>query len=124
MGIGDLIASSEGIFLAGTWAWVLRIKRNWIGWREKSALCAFLCASAAVVLDLILTAVMHFRSESNFAAIFFLATIVAGILLGAAGITLAIMSKGTPKLAALIWSLIVLLSTGATILELMITIWQ
>jgi hypothetical protein len=35
--------------------------------------------------DLILTIVMHFKGNSNFAGIFFLATIIAGILLGLAG---------------------------------------
>jgi uncharacterized YccA/Bax inhibitor family protein len=124
MDAGDIIAVSEGVLLSGTWTWVFRTKRNWVGWREKSALAGLLCASGAVVLDLILTVVMHFRGDSNLAAIIFLAAFLAGILLGTAGIVLGILSKGTPKIAALIWSSVVLATTGATIFGMIVGMTQ
>jgi hypothetical protein len=120
--VGDIIALSEGILFAGTWIWVLRAKRSWIGWREKSAFFGFLCVSLAVILDLFLTAVMHLRGDSNFAATLFTVTFIAGILLSIAGMVLAIMGKGTPKVATLIWSALVLISAGATVVVMVTAI--
>jgi|SRR5208282_109230 len=124
MDIGDIVALSEGVLLAATWVWVLRAKRSWSGWREKAALSAFLCATVAVLTDLVLTAVMHFRGESNFAAILFLGTVIAGILLGTAGVVLGFMGKGTPKAASLVWSFVVLVSAAATVLQTMVAMTQ
>ena len=115
MDFGDIIAISEGVLLTGTWTWVLRNKRGWLGWREKSALGGLLCASVAILLDLILTAVMHFRGESDFAGVFFLATMVAGLFLGVAGFVLGIAGRGSPRIASLIWSCVTLLSTAITV---------
>jgi hypothetical protein len=112
---GDIIAISESVLLVGTWAWVLRVKRVWSGWREKSALSGFLCATIAVVFDVILTVEMHFRGDGNFAAILFVVAVVAGLLLGTAGIVLGFLGKGTPKVAALVWSCVVLLSVAITV---------
>jgi hypothetical protein len=111
---GDIIAISEGVLLAGTWAWVLRVKRSWSGWREKAALGGFLCASVAIVADLILTVVMHFRGEGTVAAVLFLTTVAAGILLGVAGIVLGVLGRGSPRFAGLAWSSVTLLSVGVT----------
>jgi hypothetical protein len=66
-----MVAVSEGVLLAGSWVWVLRIKRNWPAGREKAALIGFLGSSAAIVADLILTMVMHFSGDSQFAAALF-----------------------------------------------------
>jgi hypothetical protein len=111
---GDIIAISEGVVLSGTWVWVLRVKRGWSGWREKAALWGFVCASVAILADLILAVVMHFRGESTFAAVLFLATVAAGILLGVAGIVLGILGKGSPRLAGLAWSSVTLISVALT----------
>ena len=124
MGAGDIIAVSEGVLLAGTWAWVLRVKRVWSGWREKSALSGLMCATVAVVADLVLTVVMHFRGDSTFAAILFVAAVVAGLLLGTAGIVLGFLGSGTPKVAALIWSCVVLLSVAITVVVTMLAMTQ
>lgn len=51
------------------------------------------CASAAIVADLILTIVMHYRGDSNFAALLFLGTVISAILLGAAGLVLGILGR-------------------------------
>jgi len=113
---GDIIAISEGLLLAGTWAWVLHVKRSWSGWREKSALWGLLCVSVAILADLILTLVTHFRGESTFTGAFFLATLMAGVLLGIAGFVLGILGKGTPRVASLVWSCVTLLSAAVTVL--------
>ena len=77
MDASDIIAISEGVFLAGTWAWVLRVKRVWSGWREKAALSGFLCATISVVCNLVLTVVMHFRGDNPLAATLFVVAVVA-----------------------------------------------
>jgi hypothetical protein len=111
----DIIAISEGVLLAGTWAWVLRVKRVWSGWREKAALSGFLCATISVVCNLVLTLVMHFRGDNPFAATLFVVAVVAGLLLGTAGIVLGFLGKGTLKVPALVWSCVVLLSVAITV---------
>lgn len=116
MDLGDTIAISEGILLAGTWTLVLRNKRRWQGWREKSALWGLVCASIAILLDLSLTVVMHFRADSDFAGLLFLATMVAGLLLGVAGIVLGVVGRGSPRIASLVWSCVTLVSLGATVM--------
>ena len=116
-------AISEGVLLAGTWAWVLRAKRAWSGWREKSALSGFLCATISVVCDMVLTVVMHFRGDNTFATLFIVA-VVAGLLLGTAGIVLGFLGKGTLKIPALVWSCVVLLSVAITVVGTMQTMTQ
>lgn len=116
MDTGDVIAVSEGVLLAGTWGYVLHAKRSWSGWREKSALSGFVCVSLAIASDLILTVVMHFRGESTFAAVFFMGTMAAGALLGIAGFILGILGKGTPRIAAVVWSCVTLIVIAATVL--------
>jgi len=112
---GDIFAIAGGVLLAGTWAWVLRVKHAWPGWREKSALAGFLCATIAVISYLLLTVVMHFRGDSTLAASLFVVAVVAGLLLGTAGIVLGFLGKGTPKTAALVWSCLVLISVAITV---------
>jgi hypothetical protein len=121
---GDIIAISEGILLAGTWAWVLRVKRAWSGWREKAALAGFLCATLSVVCDLVLTVVMHYRGDGTLAATLFMVAVVAGLLLGTAGVVLGFLGKGTPKVAALTWSGLVLLSVAITVVGTMMAMTQ
>ena len=122
--IGDIIAISEGVLLVGTWAWVLRVKRVWSGWREKAALAGFLCATVSVVCDLVLTVVMHYRGDGTLSATLFMVAVVAGLLLGTAGIVLGFLGKGTPKVAALVWSSVVLLLVGITVVGTMMTMTQ
>jgi hypothetical protein len=121
---GDIIAISEGVLLVGTWAWVLRVKRVWSGWREKAALSGFLCATTSVVCDLVLTVVMHFRGDNPFAAILFVVAVVAGLLLGTGGIVLGFLGKGTLKIPALVWSCVVLLSVAITVVGTMMAVTQ
>jgi hypothetical protein len=112
---GDMVAVCEGFFLAATWVWILRAKRKWPGWREKLSLYALLCASVSILADLILTSTMHFRGDSTFTAELFVATLVASLLLGVAGIVLAFLGRGSPRIAALIWSGLTLFSVAASV---------
>ena len=112
---GDIFSISGAVLLAGTWAWVLRVKHPWPGWREKSALAGFLCATIAVISDLLLIVVMHFRGDSTLASALFEVSVVVGLLLGTAGIVLGFLGKGTPKAPALVWSSLVLLSVAITV---------
>ena len=115
MDAGDILAISEGVLLASTWGWSFRVKRDWNGWREKSALFGLVCVSAAIIADLILSAIMHYRGDSDFAAVSFLITVVAGLLLGLAGLVLGIIGKGTPRVAAIVWSVFILASVAVTV---------
>lgn len=124
MDAGDIIAISEGVLLAGTWAWVLRVQRVWPGWREKAAVAGFVCATLSVVCDLVLTVVMHYRGDGTLAATLFMVAVVAGLLLGTAGIVLGFLGKGTAKVAALAWSCLVLLSVAITVVGTMKAITQ
>lgn len=124
MDAGDIIAISEGVLLVATWAWVLRVKRVWAGWREKAAFAGFLCATISVVCDLVLTAVMHFRGDNPFAATLFVVAVVAGLLLGTAGIVLGFLGKGTLKIPAIVWSCVVLLSVAITVVGTMMAVTQ
>ena len=121
---GDIVAILEGVLLTGTWAWVLRAKRVWPGWREKSALSGFACATISVVCDLVLTVVMHFRGDNPLAATLFVVAVVAGLLLGTAGIVLAFLGKGALKIPALVWSCVVLLSVAITVVGTMMAVTQ
>jgi hypothetical protein len=116
---GDIVVFSEGLLMAGTWAWVFRLKKSWTGWREKSALWGLICATLAIALDLALTVVMQVQADSNFAIQFLLVVFIAGIVLAVAGLTLGALGKGTPKLAALLWSLEILIATGVTVVGFM-----
>ena len=77
-----------------------------------------LCATIATIADLLLTVVMHYRGSSIFAAQFFIATVISGVVLGVAGIVLGgTLGRGTPRVAALLWSLVVLASIAFTVLQ-------
>jgi hypothetical protein len=116
MDAGDFVAIAEGVLLAGTWTWVLRAKRTRTGWREYSALWSLICASVAILSDIVLTVVMHYRGETTLAAILFLTALVASLLLGLAGIVLGILGRGTPRVAGLLWSCVTLCSIAASVL--------
>jgi hypothetical protein len=112
---GDIVAICEGALLAGTWVWALRVKRSWSGWREKSALLALLCATVAVLADLGLTIVMHFRGENTFVGMLFLVALVGSLLLGTAGIVFGILGRGSPRIAGLLWSCLTLISVASSV---------
>ena len=116
MDAGDFVALAEGVLLAGTWAWVLRAKHPRSGWRQHSALWSLICASIAILSDIILTVVMHYRGETTLAAILFLTTLVASLLLGLAGIVLGFLGRGSPRVAGLLWSCVTLCSIAASVL--------
>ena len=84
----------------------------------------FVCATISVVCDLVLTVVMHFRGDNPFAATLFVVAVVAGLLLGTAGIVLSFLGKGALKIPALVWSCVVLLSVAITVVGTMHAVTQ
>ncbi|HEY6372014.1 MAG TPA: hypothetical protein VIX37_15670 [Candidatus Sulfotelmatobacter sp.] len=67
---------------------------------------------------------MHYRGDGSFAPALLVIAVVAGLLLGTAGIVLGFLGKGTPKIAALVWSSLVLLSVAITVVGTMRAITQ
>jgi hypothetical protein len=114
---GDFIAVAEAFLLAGTWAWALRRKRVWVGWREKSALSALICATVAALADSMLILVLHSHSNSTSTGITFVIALVASLLLGMAGLVLGMLGKGIPRMAGTIWSAVTLLSVAVSVVE-------
>lgn len=116
MDFGDYVAVTEGVALAGTWFWVLRrnIERN--EKRRKLAMYALASASLSVVLDLILTVILHWRQNPDdaIAGKAYLLLFPLSALTALIGLVLGLIAKGTPRIAAVLWSLVMLTSAAFT----------
>gem|GEM_PF-2622291 len=119
MNKGDVVALLEAIALMGTWYWVLRRPITFDGRRRKFAIFGLGFASLAVISDLILTVVMHFHQNPDdiFAAKAFLAGFLVSIPSALAGLICGIVGKGTPRIAAIIWSTLMLALATATLCQ-------
>ena len=122
-GLG-MMAGSEGvlaIFIGGTWWWVLRQENAQVGWRRTASWVGLALPTAALIIELWLAAVVaHYRSLealdtaslrggwSAFGGRFWLWSFFATGLFSFCGLLLAIIGKGTPRVAAAVWSSIVL----------------
>jgi hypothetical protein len=108
-----------GVFILGTW-WRVRRKGGVCpGWRNRASLLALAFASAALVIAITVAAVWHFQSLDSLdmastkrgwaalGAYLWLAGLMATGLLSLCGIVLAVLGKGSPRLAGAIWSLLV-----------------
>ena len=117
MDTGDYVALAEAVGLAGTWLWVLRrnVERQEI--RRKLALYAFGAASLSIILDLILTVILHFHQnpDDDIAARAWLILFPSGALTALIGLVLGLIGKGTPRIAAVVWSLVMLISVAITV---------
>ena len=60
-----MIALLDKVALAGTWCWILRRRITFNGIRQKLAVADLILASISVILDLVLTLVMHFHNNSD-----------------------------------------------------------
>lgn len=65
MELGDGVAIVEGVALGGCWIWVQSKRLSFVDWRREAALASFVCASAAVVSDLVLTGIMHWTAPGD-----------------------------------------------------------
>jgi hypothetical protein len=84
--------------------------------REKLAIYAFGAASLSVVLDLILTVILHFHQNPDdaLAGKAYLLLFPSGALAALIGLVLGLIAKGTPRMAAVLWSLLMLGSVAVT----------
>ena len=114
---GDYIATLEGFALAATWFWVLRRKIARDETRRKLAIYAFAVASLSVVLVLVLTAILHFHQNPDdaFAGKAYLFLFPAAALAALIGLVLGLVAKGPPRIAAVLWSLVMLASAAFTV---------
>lgn len=113
---GDYVGIAEGIALVGTWRWALSrgVPRN--GMRHKLAIYALGAASISVVIDLILTLILHFHQnpDDSFAGKAYLLLFPLSALAALIGLVSGLIARGTPRVAAVIWSLLMLASDAVT----------
>lgn len=123
MNVPGIIALSEGalaIFMAGTWWWVFHQQNVYVGWRRTASLVGLALPTVALVVELVLAAVVHFRpldaldaaslrgGWSAFAGRLWVWSLIATGLLSFCGLVLGILGKGNPRVAAVLWSSLVL----------------
>jgi hypothetical protein len=104
MDVGDAVGLVEAGLISVTWALVLRRKPDFQGWRRKLAVSALACPTVAVALDLAVTAIMHFHSPDSFVAQLWAYAVMGTLVLGVCGLALAIFGRGSPRIAAIVWS--------------------
>lgn len=124
MTVPQIITISEGalaVFMAGTWLWVLRQQVVYVGWRRTASLAGLALPTLALIVELVLAAViLHYRSLdaldattlrggwSAFGGRLWMWSFLATGLLSFCGLVLAILGKGNPRVAAAVWSSVVL----------------
>lgn len=124
MTVPQIMAISEGalaVFMAGTWWWVLRQQVVYVGWRRTASLAGLALPTLALIVELVLAAViLHYRSLdaldaatlrggwSTFGGRLWMWSFLATGLLSFCGLVLAILGKGNPRVAAAVWSSVVL----------------
>jgi cytochrome bd-type quinol oxidase subunit 2 len=104
MDAGDVVAITEVALIGVTWALTLRREQDFQGRRSKLAVSALALPTVAVVLDLALTAITHFHSPDSFVAQLWAYTVIFTLVVGVCGLALAIVGKGSPRIAAMVWS--------------------
>ncbi|PYV54966.1 MAG: hypothetical protein DMG91_13330 [Acidobacteria bacterium] len=134
MDVPKLLAVSEGTsvaLIAGTWYWVSRQGNVYANWRNKASFVALVLASVAVAVQFVLAIFTQFRSLDALdtaslqgggnvvVAHLWLWSFFAAGLLSFAGLVLAILGKGSPRLPAGVWSCIVL---GMFIINLVLAV--
>ena len=130
-GVIALFEGVLGIFVAGTWRWVLRHQDVFAGWRRKVSVVALALPTVALVIELGLAVVAVFLTLEEldtaslrggwYAAIgwLWLSSLAATGLLPLWGLILAAVGKGRPGVAAALWSSVVL---GIFLVNLVLTI--
>jgi hypothetical protein len=123
MDVPKLLAVSEGasaVLIAGTWYWVSRRGNVYANWRNKASFLALVLASIAVVVQFALAIFTHFHplealdtaslqgGGNAIVAHLWLWSFFASGLLSLAGLALAIVGKGNPRVPAGVWSFVVL----------------
>lgn len=124
MNVPEMIATSEGvlaIFMAGTWWWVLRQHDVYVGWRRMASLAGLGLATIALIIELVLAAELAYYGSleawdaaslrggwSAFEGWLWVCSFFAAGLLSFCGLVLATVGKGNPRIAAAVWSTLIL----------------
>ena len=123
MDVLRIIALSEGaagVLIAWTWYRLPPGGNFRADWRNRASLVALVLASMALAIQLALVLVTWFRpleridsaslqgGWNSFVAYLWLGSFLATGVLALCGVVLAILGKGTPRIAAGVWSFVVL----------------
>jgi hypothetical protein len=115
-----LIEGASVVLMAGAWYRMSRERVVYTSWRNKASSAALVFVSVAVVIQFGLAMMTQFRPLATldtasasegwnaFAGHFWLWSFFATGLLAFAGLVLAALGKGTPRILAGVWSLVVL----------------
>ena len=115
MDFGDVVAIVEAVALAGSWMWLQSKKLSYPGWKRKAALAALGCASLAVGLDLVLTGIMHWTGVEHVGENLYLGFFAAILIFSFLSAILSLLGRGSPRILALVWSLVLILQGAVTI---------
>lgn len=119
MGFPAPIAISEfvlGVFMAATWWFVLRRHDVYVGWRRRASLFALILPAVALVIEIAVSTTAHFYPlrESSEAGglpaamtVFITIGLIVVGLLSLAGFVAALLGKGKPRVAGVLWSFLV-----------------
>jgi len=105
MNFADEIIILIAVLVGGTWIRLRPDRAGYADWRAKASFGALLCGSAAAGIALLLRGLRHFApntTDLHFRAL------EAMTLLALLGILLGLMGKGSPRLAGLFWSSVML----------------
>lgn len=110
-----------GVLMIGTWWWVLRQRVEYAGWRRTASLVGLALPTLALIIELLLAGILaHYGSLRNldeaslrggwpaFVGRALLGLSLATGLLSFGGLVLAVVGKGNPRIAAVIWSCVIL----------------
>jgi len=111
MGFMAVCAGVLCFLLALNWYFVLRRKVAYIGWRRRAALVALAFPSSALCGELVLTATAYFyplnqTSESGLGSNAWAVLWVAVAILTFCGPIVVMISKGTPRISSIVWSIV------------------
>jgi hypothetical protein len=93
------------IFMAATWGWALQRCGTTVGWRQRAVWVGLILSTVALAGDTLLSAIIYLRSLSppeaaNLRGVW---TLLTGPL-AVSGLILSVVGKGTGRIAAAIWS--------------------
>jgi hypothetical protein len=116
MDLGDGVVVVEGMALVGCCVWVQSKRLSFEDWRRRAALTSFICASVAVVFDLVLAGIMHWVAPGGVREHVYLGLFGATILMTLLSLVLGLLGRGSPRIVALIWCFLLICHIALTIM--------
>lgn len=108
------------VFIAATWWWALRRRDAYVDWKRKAPFVGLALTTAALLIEFLLAAIVapygslsgldEAASLGGWSAVVVWITVglqIASGLLPVAGLVLAIIGKGRPRVPTAIWSCVV-----------------